>query len=314
MANKYIYGPVPSRRLGLSLGVDIIPYKNCSYDCIYCQLGRTTNKTIMRKEYAPAEEILRETKRYFKNIKSVDYITFSGSGEPTLHSKIGYLIKEIKKITKIPITVLTNGSLLSMPEVRHELAEADIVLPTLCSVNQDFFQKIHRPHREISLESTIRAFIDFRKMYTGKIWLEIMLVKGINDSKSQIMKLITAVEEINPDKIQLNTVIRPPSERYALALSAKELEEIRKLFGQNCETVTSFKEKKDIASIIDNRKKILDVIRRRPVSLNDISNITGLHENEILKYLDHLRKEKKVELNEHHGINYYEATSEGQND
>ena len=163
MEHKYIYGPVPSRRLGFSLGVDIIPYKNCSFDCIYCQLGKTTNKTIVRKEYSPTEEILKEINERSKNVKDVDFITFSGSGEPTLHAKLGHLIKELKKITKLPIAVLTNSSLLFMTKVRKELSNANIVLPTLCTANQETFQKIHRPYPEITIRKTIDALVEFKK-------------------------------------------------------------------------------------------------------------------------------------------------------
>jgi len=307
MQDKYTYGPVPSRRLGFSLGIDLIPFKNCSFDCIYCQLGKTTNKTIERKEYLPTEEILKGVKEILKKGDHIDYLTFSGSGEPTLHSRIGYLITELKKMTKIPVAVLTNGSLLFMSDVQKELSDADVVLPTLCATTQEIFKKINRPIPNIAIEKVIRSLISFRKIYKGKIWLEIMLVKGINDSLSEINKLKDDVVKIAPDRIHLNTVVRPPSEKYALPLSTEELQKVKNILGDNAEIIASTKTKREPAYIIDIEKTIFDIIKRRPVTLDDICSVTDLHRNEILKYLDQLQQDKKIKLTKHDSRNYYEA-------
>jgi len=307
MQDKYTYGPVPSRRLGFSLGIDLIPFKNCSFDCIYCQLGKTTNKTIERKEYLPTEEILKGVKEILKKGNHIDYLTFSGSGEPTLHSRIGYLITELKKMTKIPVAVLTNGSLLFMSDVQKELSDADVVLPTLCATTQEIFKKINRPIPNIAIEKVIRSLISFRKIYKGKIWLEIMLVKGINDSLSEINKLKDDVVKIAPDRIHLNTVVRPPSEKYALPLSTEELQKVKNILGDNAEIIASTKTKRGPAYIIDIEKTIFDIIKRRPVTLDDICSVTDLHRNEILKYLDQLQQDKKIKLTKHDSRNYYEA-------
>jgi len=307
MPGKYTYGPVPSRRLGFSLGIDLIPFKNCSFDCIYCQLGKTTNKTIERKEYFRYEEILREVKDTIEKGGRIDYLTFSGSGEPTLHSRLGHLINELKKITKIPIAVLTNGTLLFMPDVQQDLLEADVVLPTLCTTTQKIFQKINRPYSTLNIEKIIQGQIGFRKKYKGKIWLEIMLVKGINDAQAEINKLNEVVKEIAPDKIHLNTVVRPPSEKYASPLSIEELQRIKNVFGSKCEVIAGFKDKREALYPQDIEKTIMELTKRRPVTLEDISNVTGLHKNEIIKYIDHLQQEKKIALTEHGGQNYYEA-------
>jgi len=306
MTAKYTYGPVPSRRLRFSLGIDLIPFKNCSFDCIYCQLGKTTNKTIERKEYFPTQKILKDVKAIIKKGDNIDYLTFSGSGEPTLHSGIGYLISELKKITKIPIAVLTNSSLLFIPAVQEELSNADVVLPTLCAVSQEIFNKINRPIPDATIEKIIHGLISFRKIYKGKIWLEIMLIKGINHEPHNINKLKKIVEKIAPDKIHLNTVVRPPSEKYALPLSIEELQRVENILGDNTEIIASFNAKRGAAYLIDTEKIIIDMMRRRPITLEDICSVTGLHRNEVLKYLDQLHRAKKVKITEHDNRNYYE--------
>ncbi len=307
MQDKYTYGPVPSRRLGFSLGIDLIPFKNCSFDCIYCQLGKTTNRTIERKEYLPTDEILKGVKEILKKGDHIDYLTFSGSGEPTLHSKIGYLITELKQMTKIPVAVLTNGSLLFMAEVQEGLSGADVVLPTLCATTQEIFKKINKPIPDITIEKVIRGLISFRKIYKGKIWLEIMLVKSINDRQQEIHKLKEVIEKIVPDRIHLNTVVRPPSEKFALPLSTEELQKVKNILGNDAEIIARTKTKREPAYIIDIEKTIFDIIKRRPVTLDDICSVTGLHRNELIKYLDQLGRDNKIKLTEHNSRNYYEA-------
>ncbi len=306
MPNKYVYGPVPSRRLGYSLGIDIIPFKNCTFNCIYCQLGKTTKLTIERKEYTPADEIVEEVKDAINTGNHIDYLTFSGSGEPTLHSRIGYLIEELKKTTQIPIAVLTNGSLLLQSDVQMDLLSADVVLPTLSSATSETFEEIHRCHSSMRLDKIIQGQIEFRKLYKGKIWLEVMLIKGINDKPEELKKLRMAIEKIRPDKVHLNTVVRPPSERHALALSLEELQKVAEFFGPNCEIVAEFREKREITSSTD-QEAILNLIRRRPVTLDDIINTLVLNKAEALKYLDALAKAKKIKITQHNNQEYYEA-------
>ena len=308
MPPKYLYGPVPSRRLGLSLGIDITPHKDCTFDCIYCQLGKTLDKTIERKNYVSVDEVLAQIKDVLKSGKDVDYLTFSGSGEPTLHAQIGYLIREIKKITSIPIAVITNGSLLHRPDVQADIANADIVLPTLCAATEEVFQKINRVHPAINLTNIIQGLIDFRKSYKGKIWLEVMLLKGINDSSEEIMKLKKIIGKIQPDRIQLNTVVRPPSEKYASPLSIEELQKIKEYFGDNCEVIAEFKGKNAGQVSTGQDAAVYDLIRRRPVTTADIINALGLTENEVMSHLENLRKNKKIKLTRHGKADYFEVT------
>ena len=208
---KYIFGPVPSRRLGRSLGVDLVPYKTCTFDCIYCDLGRTTRKTISRQSYVSPEEIQGELELYLSVLdKKPDFITLSGSGEPTLNTNIGEIIRRIKDITSIPVAILTNSSLLSLDEVRRDLSEADVVLPSLDAITPALFEYINRPHPSLRIEEIISGLIQFRKQYRGQIWLEILFCRGVNDGKEEIEKLKGVIERIQPDRVQLNTPVRPP--------------------------------------------------------------------------------------------------------
>jgi wyosine [tRNA(Phe)-imidazoG37] synthetase (radical SAM superfamily) len=302
---KYTYGPVPSRRLGFSLGIDIIPHKNCSFDCIYCQLGKTKNKTLVRKEYAPVEQILDEVRTALKGNERIDHLTFSGSGEPTLHKRIRYLISEIKKMTEIPIAVLTNGSLLYLPEVRYDLLNADVVVPTLCTVNREVFQKIHRGQVGLHIGKIIEGYVEFRKIYKAKIWLEVMLIKGINDEPAQIEELKGIIDRINPDKIHLNTVVRPPSEEYARPVSQDTLQSVKEVLGGKCEIVADFRPRAMTEQHKDHLNRIAAIIARRPVTIDDLTKISGLHKNEILKSTEVLLKQAKIEMTRHDQKEYY---------
>lgn len=302
----HIYGPVPSRRLGFSLGIDIIPFKTCSFNCIYCQLGPTSKKTIKRKEYFPSSVILSQIKKVLNSGQRIDYITFSGSGEPTLNSAIGTLIREIKKITSIPVAVLTNSSLFTLKSVRKALRASDLVVPSLDAATQEIFAKINRPYPSLKIKKIIEGLKEFRCEFKGSLWLEIMLVKGVNDSPPHIKKLKEAISEISPDKVQLNTVIRPPAENFALPLNPKDLDRIKNILGEKCEIIAEFDKKEQSPPSENLEGAILSMIQRRPVTLTDISSSLGKHKNEIIKYLNFLLKEGKVKLVVHKGLRYYE--------
>lgn len=238
---KYIYGPVKSRRLGLSLGITLVPYKICSFDCVYCQLGETTEKTDERKEYVSLDEVLNELKLWFVNnrleAEGLNYITLSGSGEPTLNTQIGQLILQVKKITPIPIAVITNASLLNIPLVRQALIGADLILPSLDAVDAKVFARIDRPHQFIKIEEIINGLIDLRKEFRGKIWLEVMLVRGINDDLRHIKKLKEVIDKINPDKIQLNSPIRTTAQANILSVDKSKQEKIKQILGDRCQII-----------------------------------------------------------------------------
>ena len=238
---KYIYGPVKSRRLGLSLGITLTPYKICSFNCVYCQLGRTTLQAHERKEYIPVQEMVNELKSWFfhnaQQAKNLNYITLSGAGEPTLNIKMGEIIAEIKKITALPIAVITNASLLNMPSVRKELCNADLIVPSLDSVDLTSFIKIDRPKEEIKIEGIIDGLVNLRKEFKGKVWLEVMLVKGINDGLEQVRKLKEIIDKINPDKVQLNSPVRSTAEPQVQAVDKKRIEKIKEILGERCEII-----------------------------------------------------------------------------
>ncbi len=238
---KYIYGPVNSRRLGLSLGISLTPYKVCSFDCVYCQLGATTHKTSERKEYIKIIDILDEFKLWLANnsskIKELNYITFSGAGEPTLNIGIGRLIREIRKITTVPIAILTNSAHLKDPALRHALINADLIVPSLDAVTQGIFEKIDRPAKDVKIKDVIEGLINLRKEFPGKIWLEVMLIKGINDDLRQIRKLKEVIDKIDPDIIQLNSPVRKTAFQDISAVDKHKLKKIREILGNKAEII-----------------------------------------------------------------------------
>jgi wyosine [tRNA(Phe)-imidazoG37] synthetase (radical SAM superfamily) len=304
-SEKYIFGPVPSRRLGLSLGVDIVPHKACTLDCIYCQVGRTTQKTIERKEYVPIEAVLAEIKNRIKKGLSADYITISGSGEPTLNSRLGELVDGIKKITKTPVAILTNGTLLYRPDVRADCAGADVVLPSLDAGDEQTFLKINRPHPDINIKKLIQGLIEFRKEYSGRIWLEVFLVQDVNTDDEQIASIRDVIEKICPDKVQLNTAVRPTAENGVRKVEIDDLNRIAQALGPKAEVIADFSEvgrggvdksgaEKTSGSFEEGAKTLLSMLKRRPCSVEDIVSSLNLKRAEVLKYISILEKEGKI--------------------
>ncbi|MFX1516372.1 MAG: radical SAM protein [Promethearchaeota archaeon] len=211
---KYIYGPVPSRRLGQSLGISPIPEKTCNYNCIYCQLGKTTNFTNHRTHFFNPKEILSEISEALKQERKIDYITFVGEGEPTLSKDLGVLIDKIKALSSVPIAVITNGSLFSSKTVRQELRNADVIIPTFDAGNSRLFRYINRPHKEISFENLVVGLKKLRQEFNNEIWIEVMLLKGINDSNETLEEIKGFLDKFRPNKVQINIPSRPPSEQW----------------------------------------------------------------------------------------------------
>ena len=302
----HLYGPVPSRRLGYSLGVDLLPFKTCSLSCVYCQLGRTPETIIRRGRFFSEKQILTEVLEFLKTGIRVDFITFSGSGEPTLNKSIGWLIRKIKKFTPVPVAVLTNSTLLSRPGVRKELAAADVVVPSLDAVTQKVFEKINRPHPSLRARKIIDGLIAFRRQFRGQLWLEILLVKGLNDSPDHLRKLRAAVEKIRPDKIHLNTVVRPPAESLARPLLPEEMQRIREFFGERAEVVARFRKKGQEKAPRNIARAILAIVRRRPVSLEDLEHSLGLTREELSLNLQELLEQNKLKKVRHLDRDYFE--------
>jgi wyosine [tRNA(Phe)-imidazoG37] synthetase (radical SAM superfamily) len=310
MNYQYLFGPVPSRRLGMSLGVDLVPHKICSLNCVYCECGRTTKLTTERKEYIPYDAVVKEIAHYLKNNPDPDYFTFSGSGEPTLNSRFGDVLHYIKSNTDIPVAVLTNGTLLYDKRVRNELLDTDVVLPSLDAAEDKAFRKINRPRREMSIPQYIEGLVDFRKEFKGKIWLEVLIIPEINDNPENLQALKEAFLKINPDEIQLNTLDRPGAVENIRAATRKELQDILNFWNlPQAKIIAAAPDRKKIVAYrSDTETAIMETIKRRPCTLDDLHKILGLHINELNKYLDVLEDEGKIcSVRENRGLFYKKA-------
>jgi len=296
--HKHLFGPVPSRRLGMSLGIDLIPKKVCSLNCVYCEVGKTTKLTTDRMEYVKYDQVIAELKQFMSNDPKIDYITFSGSGEPTLNSRIGDVLNFIKReYPGVKTAILTNGTLLFDQKLRTELLQADAILPSLDAASQSAFEKIDRPDSNLKIETYIQGLIDLRNEYKGKIWLEIFLLKDYNDSKEELNLLKDAILKINPDSVQLNTLDRPGTVANLVPLSKNELQEIIEYWNlPNVEIIASVQDRTSIDSYSgDIETAILETIARRPCTLDDLHRFLGIHVNEINKYLGPLEANNKIE-------------------
>lgn len=291
--SSQIFGPVPSRRLGRSLGVDLVPFKTCTYDCIYCQLGQTTCKTMERKEWVPLDGVLEKLKG--KLSSNPDYITLSGSGEPTLFSRVDELIDQIKAITDVPVAVLTNGSLLWHEDVRNQLISADLVIPSLDAGDEAMFRLVNRPHEEISFGQMLDGLIDFRRVFRGEYWLEVFVVGACTAVPGELAKVAKCVDRICPDRVQLNTVTRPPAEKYAVGVSSERLVELTSIFHPRAEIIADFRGVHRQAEFVAGRQEILEMLRRRPCSIDDIAGGLDMHRNEVVKYIEELNAENLLE-------------------
>ena len=320
---KYLYGLVPSRRLGLSCGIDIVPLKVCTMDCIYCQLGKTARTTTERKVYLPIEPVLVELKEALSKGLEADYITLAGSGEPTLNSKLGELIDGIKKLTNIPVAILTNGTLLYRKDVRTDCSKADVVMPSLDAGDEKTFQSINRPDGIISIEKLISGLCTFRKEFTGQMWLEIFFVEGINTDAEQIANIKKAIELINPDKVHLNTAVRPTADPGITRLSADKLQKIASQFGPKCEVVADFtstrncqlnssisEDTSESESLANSKaESLLSMLKRRPCSLHDICAGLGISQNEARKHISDFQHRGVIQSEEIGGIVFFKTVS-----
>ncbi|MDQ1353998.1 MAG: hypothetical protein QG657_4307 [Acidobacteriota bacterium] len=306
---RYVYGPVPSRRLGHSLGIDLVPFKTCSYDCIYCQLGRTTNKTIKREEYAVIDDVLAELDRKLSEGIVPDYISLAGSGEPTLNIRIGELIGKIKKMTRVPVAVLTNGSLLWLTEVREALMEADVVLPSLDAGDNLLFRHVNRPHKDISFNTMLQGLIDFTHEFPGSVWLEVFLIDGVTGILSEVDKISTFIRRIRPGKVHLNTVARPPAESFAFPVPWKQMKQFASVLGSKAEVINEGGPG-DLSAPTPpgiTGADILDLLSRRPCTVQDVSTGLGLPPPQVSKKLQELLQKGSVKTARRDSVLYFEA-------
>lgn len=294
---KFLFGPVPSRRLGMSLGIDLVPAKVCSLDCVYCEVGRTTKLTANRAEYVPLNGILEELNDFFIYNEDPDYITFSGSGEPTLNNRIKEVLQYVKsRKPSVPVAVLTNGTLCSDINVRQAIINADVVLPSLDAATDKVFTKINRPVPLLTAAKCIEGLTLFRQEYQGQMWLEVFILPGYNDDPYELAAIKNAILRIQPNKIQLNTLDRPGTVTGLRSATREELIRIIDFWDlPNVEIIASAVLRKQIQSYKEDIESIiLGTITRRPCTLKDLSIMLGLHGNEINKYLSTLEQEGKI--------------------
>lgn len=287
---KYIFGPVNSRRLGISLGIDLVPYKVCTLNCVYCECGETTDLMNTPGSYAPLEDVIRELNAFLLNRPKLDVLTFSGSGEPTLNKDIGKVITHIKeKYPEYPVAVLTNGTLLWKDEVRSALHPADIMIPSLDAVSEDVFNRIGRPAKGISAAKTVRGLIDFSREYRGRLIVEVFIVPGVNDSRVELEKIKQVCLEVNPEKVQLNSIDRPGSESWVSPVSEKDMESIAGIFYPlNVEWIGRPAKTQGAISHEEASQLILETIKRRPSTMEDLESALGIKRSELHKIIQKL--------------------------
>lgn len=305
--SKHLFGPVPSRRLGYSLGLDIVPLKTCTQNCVYCQLGKDQQTTTEIKEYVNIKEVLEELEQKIADGLRADYITISGSGEPTLNSGLGELIEGIKKITQIPVAVITNGTLLWNEQVRRNISKADVVLPSLDAGSEEVFDKINRPDENITFQKLVDGLIEFRKQFSNEIWLEVFFIEGYNTSAVEITKMSRIIELINPDKVQLNTAVRPTSVKGVKMVEPGKLAQIAEQLSDKSEIIADFSKVSQKMEIKDIEQAVFETLKRRPCSIDGLARSLGLNINEVIKHITHLLNSDKILGEERDGETYYLA-------
>lgn len=296
-AYRYVFGPVPSRRFGRSLGIDLTPHKTCCLDCVFCQLGRTGQKTLDRKNYVPTAEVVAEVRHWLRTDGKADYLTLSGSGEPTLHASFGEILSFLRR-QSIPSVLLTNGVLLRLPEVRASAALAHVVKVSLSAWDQKSFEWVNRPHGQLQFETIVDGLKRFRNGYDGQLWMEVFLLAGMNAMPGDVEEIARLCRQIQPDRIHLNTIVRPPAENFAAAVPLAQLEALAGLFEPPARIAADFGSRPS-KTMAAGKTDILALLRRRPCTIKQIEAVFGLHINEVSKILgqlmqyDHIRADLK---------------------
>jgi wyosine [tRNA(Phe)-imidazoG37] synthetase (radical SAM superfamily) len=264
----FVYGPIPSRRLGRSLGVDPIPLKSCNWNCVYCQLGRTSPLINERREWVPRADVVAEVLAAVSAHPpdSIDHISFVGSGEPTLHSGLGWMVRAVREQTAIPVAVITNGALLGRADVRADLLAADVVLPTLSAGDERLFRQIHRPHPDLSLAAMLDGMVLFRAAYAGKIWVEVMLIAGVNDGEDALRSLAVAMARVRPDQVHLILTDRPPTEPWVAPPDAEGLMRAEAILGAVAHVVPPSAGTFDLSGHPSLDEAVLAILQRHPMS------------------------------------------------
>jgi wyosine [tRNA(Phe)-imidazoG37] synthetase (radical SAM superfamily) len=309
---KYVFGPVPSRRLGQSLGIDTIPLKTCNWNCIYCQLGRTHPLTNERKAYIPCEDILAEVKSALATHTpgEIDWVTFVGSGEPLLHVKMGWLIQQVKTMTKLPVAVITNGSLLYLPEIRQELISADAVMPSLDAGNADLYRKLNRPHAQVTFKRLVDGLIAFREEYQGKLWVEVMLIQSWNDSESALQEIADILAHVQPDEVHLLLPTRPPAETWVRPANEEGLLRARAILGQVATVVHPASGTFDLSGADSLEEAIIGIITRHPMQNDELNHaLERWSSTEVAAVLDNLLTSGQAQIISRHGVRFWSSST-----
>jgi wyosine [tRNA(Phe)-imidazoG37] synthetase (radical SAM superfamily) len=304
---KYVFGPVPSRRLGRSLGLDIVPRKVCTLDCVYCQVGRTTDLTVRRGDFVPVEAVLAEVKAAIARGPRPDYVTISGSGEPTLNVRLGEIIAGVRKITDVPVAIITNGTLLGEADVRRDCNEADLVVPSLDAGDEATYQKINRPTRGLTLAALVDGLAAFRKEFAGQYWLEVFIVAGVNDSPEQVAKMRGLIDRINPDRVQVNTATRPTADSDVVAIAAARLAEIARELGPKAEVIADFKSAAPATVAALGDEQVLALLARHPATSEEMAGALGATLEQVARVLAVLEAAERITSSRRGGKIYYEA-------
>lgn len=307
---NYVFGPVPSRRLGQSLGIDTIPLKTCNWNCVYCQLGRSMPLANERREYAPVDEIILEAEQVLRSRVNgeIDWMTFVGSGEPTLHSRLGELIRRLKNITTLPVAVITNGSLLYLPEVRKELSVADAVLPTLDAGTAELYRKINRPHPQITFERLVAGLVAFRAEYLGKLWVEVMLVRGLNDSSQALEDIAKVLQRVKPDAVHINLPTRPPAETWVQPPDDEGLMRAISILGNTAEVVHPAEGIFDLSGYENITDAVIGIITRHPMRQDELERtLIRWSPEQLNKALADLKASGRAQIVERYSTRFWSA-------
>ena len=307
---QYVFGPVPSRRLGNSLGVDPVPLKTCNWNCVYCQLGRTTPLVNERRTFIPPTAIIQEVEQSLRAHRpgEIDWITFVGSGEPTLHTALGWMIRQVKALTDIPVAVLTNGSLLFRPEIREELKVADAVLPSLDAGTAALYRMVNRPHPECTFAHFVEGLSEFRAVYSGRLWVEVMLVKALNDTEAALDSIAAILNQVCPDEIHINSPVRPPAELWVAPASPEALERACAILGRNARVVNASAEHFDLSAFADPAAAVTAIVSRHPIEEQEL--IRALHRwkaGQIAEVLGRLAAEGAVQVVRRYGNRFWSS-------
>ena len=308
---KRVFGPVPSRRLGQSLGIDPIPLKTCNWNCVYCQLGRTRPVTNERRTFFKKEIILGQVKEALEhhNPGDIDWITLVGSGETTLQKGLDEMINGIKEFTDIPVAVITNGSLLYRPEVRRELSVADAVLPSLDAGNPSLYRRINRPHPACTFERLVDGMVAFREEYQGHLWVEVMLLKDVNDDEVSLGEIAEYLEKINPEEIHVTQPTRPPAETWVKPPDEAGLERAHTIFGGVAKIILPAKGSFDLSSDENLLESIVGIITRHPMKESElIDTLSKWSSDEVRETLNQLVESGRAQLVTRSGVRFWSAS------